>query len=140
MYRFMDYQTMEQRHAKFTYVNSLSNAELADYILDEASIEMMYNDDIALVVAINRLREPPAVIVKKETTERTALQLYVDCIGAAGTGWKDTSRRCITCLSHMDYIYCEEQLYLIRCPKCGTITMVKARAPADAAELAGGFE
>lgn len=44
-----------------------------------------------------------------------------------------TGVHCLDCGQELEYIYCEERLYLIRCKQCRIISMVEAASPAAAA-------
>ena len=44
---------------------------------------------------------------------------------------------CHLCGTTLEYAYMENRLYAIRCKKCGTVTLVKERNPAEAASIVG---
>lgn len=48
--------------------------------------------------------------------------------------------RCRACGTALGTTYLEERLYAVRCEKCNTVTLVKARCPADAEAAVGNFD
>lgn len=44
---------------------------------------------------------------------------------------------CHLCGTTLEYAYMENRLYAIRCKKCGAVTLVKAKNPAEAASIVG---
>lgn len=52
-------------------------------------------------------------------------------------GWHDTGAYCARCGFPLESSYCEERLYMVRCRKCETVTLVEGSSPVDAAETLG---
>ena len=49
-----------------------------------------------------------------------------------GTGYRVLDN-CRICGWPLETYYCEERLYLVRCPMCGTLALVTAKNPVEAA-------
>ena len=45
--------------------------------------------------------------------------------------------RCHRCGKDLKTVYLEERLYAVRCDTCDTITLVKAKSPAEAESVVG---
>lgn len=52
----------------------------------------------------------------------------------------NTGVPCSACENALEAYYCEERLYLVRCPVCEVASLVKACSPAEAAHKARAFE
>ena len=50
---------------------------------------------------------------------------------------KTESYLCRMCANTLEYAYMENRLYVLRCTHCGTLHMVKAKNPAEAASVVG---
>lgn len=51
-----------------------------------------------------------------------------------------TGLMCRACGLELEAYYCEKCVYLVRCTVCGTVALVSAKSPRDAAKKAGGVE
>ncbi|MDL2205341.1 hypothetical protein LJC33_00335 [Eubacteriales bacterium OttesenSCG-928-N13] len=51
-----------------------------------------------------------------------------------------TSASCRQCGEPLEAQYCEDRLYLVRCTKCGFVTLIKARKPLMAALGVRGWD
>ena len=49
-----------------------------------------------------------------------------------------TGLMCRICGTELETYYCEERVYLVRCMGCKKITLVGAKNPGEAGEIAGG--
>ena len=51
--------------------------------------------------------------------------------------WRNTGVQCHRCGTKLATYYCEERLYMVRCRKCETVTLVRAGNPEEAARKIG---
>ena len=49
--------------------------------------------------------------------------------------YTETGQQCKICNGPLHALYCEEQLYMVKCARCGTVALVKANNPQMAARL-----
>ena len=60
-----------------------------------------------------------------------------DCVCFRQCQDAESRYACHLCGTTLKYAYMENRLYAIRCKKCGTVTLVKAKNPAEAASIVG---
>ena len=65
--------------------------------------------------------------------DEAAQKVYAFAMDARNMQYGKLDQRCNHCASYLQYDYCEDRLYMIRCLHCATVALVEAKNPQEAA-------
>jgi Zn-finger nucleic acid-binding protein len=68
--------------------------------------------------------------------DKSAHRIYTFATGKT-EGWYKPGVICPQCGRELETSYCEERVYMVRCPRCKTVAIAAGKSPRNAAEKIG---